>query len=137
MTYVSPSSDDLSLLLGAAVDDDRAEFIIGLAEKACRAVVSPLPDDADAVVISVAARVYGNPQAVSQEALGPYSVGRPVGLTKQERSALRHAGGRAGAFTIDPTPANVSASNVWAQIPMDPSQPYDSPPYTSDFDQVP
>lgn len=135
MAYVTPSSDDLSLLLGATVDEDRGDFIIGLAEKACRAVVSPLPEDADAVVVSVAARVYGNPQGMSQEVLGSYASSRPIGLTKQERLALRKAGGLAGAFSVDTMPADASPLNAWAQVPTDPTEPYTS--YLGDFDQNP
>jgi hypothetical protein len=73
------------------------------------AIVSPLPDGSDAIVLSAAARAFVNPTGVTAETVGPYSVQRPwpgVYLTKTERSSLRLLAGKAsGAFTIDPTPA--------------------------------
>lgn len=138
MAYATPTSDDLALLLGVpSLDEDRAALVIRMSEGACRGSRRVLPDGAEDVVLAVAARVFGNPQAVSQEALGPYSVGRPVGLTKQERAQLRGLDGSGGAYSIDPTPVDAGPANVWAQVPLSPAEAYTTPPYYGDFDQTP
>ncbi|GGX63232.1 hypothetical protein [Streptomyces hiroshimensis] len=108
MPVVTPQ--DLADLLGQDVQDDRARLIIAQAEALCRAVVTPLPQGAGAVVLSIAARTYANPQGLSAETIGPYQVQRPVTqaglfLTRDERRSLRLMAGRGGAFTVDPTPA--------------------------------
>lgn len=139
MAYESPTSDDLALLLGvSSIDEDRADLIIGMAEDACRGVVATLPEGAGSVVLAAAARVFGNPQAVSQETLGPYAVGRAVGLTKQERNQLRRlGGGNGGAFTIDPTAADAGPDLVWAQRSFDGSTDPTSVPPFYDFGPIP
>ncbi|MBQ1163819.1 hypothetical protein KBZ21_38115, partial [Streptomyces sp. A73] len=76
----------------------------------CETVVKPLPDQATAIVLSVAGRAYVNPQQVSYETIGPMAVQRPQGsgglyLTKADKAALKSLAGRGGAFTVDPTPA--------------------------------
>ncbi|MFC4518049.1 hypothetical protein [Streptomyces ehimensis] len=55
MSVVTPQ--DLADPLGQDVQEDRARMIIVQAEALCRAVVSPLPEGAGAVVLSVAAGV--------------------------------------------------------------------------------
>lgn len=99
------TTGDLALYLGATVDVDRASLMLALAADLCSAIVSPLPDEASAVVLSCAARGYSNPQAVTYETTGPYSVQRPwagLYLTRSERSALKRLAGVGGAFTINP-----------------------------------
>lgn len=137
MTYTTPDTDDLALLLGAgSIDDDRGALVLRMAESACLAVVNPLPDGAENVVLAVAVRVYGNPLSVSSETTGPYSATFPAGLTKQERNQLRKLGD-AGAFTIDPTPADAGSGNLWAQQPETVGEMVSSPPFYGDFDQTP
>ncbi|MCA6090950.1 hypothetical protein LE181_02015 [Streptomyces sp. SCA3-4] len=72
--------------------------------------MSPLPEGAGAVVLSVAARAYANPQGIVSETVGPYSVQRPQSqaglyMTRDERRSLKLMAGRGGAFSINPTSA--------------------------------
>jgi hypothetical protein len=141
VTYQTPRSSDLSLYLGNTVDDVRADLIIKLAEKLCLSIVNPLLDGAEAVVLDVAGRAYSNPQAVTSDATGPYltTYGRGMGglwLTRQNKATLSGLAGGGGAFTVDPMADDVSPSNVWAQVPLDPTAPGPYPPW-NDFDQVP
>lgn len=97
------SPGDLSTYLGSAVDVGRAVLLLRLAQDLAEAVVTPLPAEAAAVVLSAAARGYANAQGVTAETVGPYSVQRPaagVYLTKGERSALRRLAGGGGAFSV-------------------------------------
>jgi hypothetical protein len=116
MTFVAPTADQLGLYLGLGeVDGERADLLIAQAVALCETVVKPLPDQATAVVLSVAGRAYVNPQQVSYETIGPMSVQRPQGsgglyLTKSDKSALKALAGRGGAFTVDPTPATADPS---------------------------
>ncbi|PSJ29560.1 hypothetical protein B7P34_06745 [Streptosporangium nondiastaticum] len=112
MPVVTPQ--DLADLLGQDVQEDRARMIIVQAEALCRAVVSPLPEGAGAVVLSVAARAYANPQGIVAETVGPYSVQRPhaqagLYMTRDERRSLKLMAGRGGAFSINPTPPGAGA----------------------------
>lgn len=99
------TTGDLSMYLGVVVDEGRASLMLALAADLCSTIVSPLPDEARAVVLSCAARGYSNPQGVTYETTGPYSVQRPypgLYLTRSERSALKRMAGVGGAFTINP-----------------------------------
>lgn len=105
MTYTTPDPDALFLLLGSSGDSDRGDALIAQAETLAASVVSPLPSGAETVVLSAAMRAYANPQGVTTETLGPYSVSRPMAgvyLTKTERATLRRMSGGGGAFSIDP-----------------------------------
>ena len=119
MAFVPPTAEQLGLLLGLGeVDVDRADLLIQTATSLCQTVVKPLPEGAEAVVLSVAGRAYVNPQQVSYETIGPMSVQRPSGsgglyLTKADKSALKSLAGRGGAFTVDPTPATADPSPTW------------------------
>src|SRR5690349_3991832 len=100
------------------IQGDRADLLIRQAVALAGSVVKPLPDDASAVVLSVAGRAYVNPQQVSYETIGPMSVQRPSGsgglyLTKADKAALKSLAGRGGAFTVDPTPATADPSPTW------------------------
>jgi hypothetical protein len=100
------------------IDGDRADLLIQQAIALAETVVKPLPDQATAVVLSVAGRAYVNPQQVSYETIGPMSVQRPQGsgglyLTKSDKSALKSLAGRGGAFTVDPTPAAADPSPTY------------------------
>lgn len=119
MPFVSPTAEHLGMYLGLPeIDGDRADLLIQQAVALAQSVVRPLPDDASAVVLSVAGRAYVNPQQVSYETIGPMSVQRPTGsgglyLTKADKAALKSLAGRGGAFTVDPTPASADPSPTW------------------------
>ncbi|GGV45632.1 hypothetical protein [Streptomyces spectabilis] len=119
MAFQAPTAEDLGLYLGLdEIEGDRAALLILQAVSLCESVVKPLPDQATAVVLSVAGRAYVNPQQVSYETIGPMSVQRPTGsgglyLTKADKAALKALAGRGGAFTVDPTPATADPSPTW------------------------
>lgn len=119
MAFVPPTAEQLALYLGLPeIDGDRADLLVSQAVALAQSVVKPLPDEATAVVLSVAARAYVNPQQVSYETIGPMSVQRPQGsgglyLTKADKAALKSLAGRGGAFTVDPTPATADPSPSW------------------------
>jgi hypothetical protein len=114
VAFTVPTAEDLALSLDLdEINGTRADFLIRMAVNLCMTVVKPLPDEAVAVVLSVAGRAYINPGQVTYETIGPMSVQRPTGsggiyLTKADKAALKAAAGRGGAFTIDPTPADAS-----------------------------
>lgn len=116
---VDPS--DLELMLGTPVDFDRATLLLELAEALCESVVAPpLPDAARAVVLSVAARAYANPQNAQSQSMGPYSASYSQGsatgglyLSRQDRQTLQRLAGRGGAFTIDTMPATAGQNLAW------------------------
>lgn len=104
MTLTAPTSAELATYLGSGVDQARADMLLSLAVDQCSAVVTPLPDEATAVVLSATARAYTNPAGVTQEGAGPFQVTRPsagVYLTRAERSTLRRLAGGGNAFSID------------------------------------
>lgn len=119
MAFTAPTVEELGLFLNLdEIDGNRGEFLIDKAISLCQTVVTPLPDGADSVVLSVAGRAYLNPGQVTYETIGPMSVQRPTGsgglyLTKADRSALKSAAGRGGAFTVDPTPTTADPSPTW------------------------
>lgn len=119
MAFTPPTVEQLGLFLGLdEIDGDRADLLIASALSLCQTIVKPLPEGAEAVVLSVAGRAYVNPQQVSYETIGPMSVQRPSGsgglyLTKADKSALKSLAGRGGAFTVDPTPATADPSPTW------------------------
>jgi hypothetical protein len=122
VAFVAPTAEQLGMYLGMdEIDGDRADLLIEQAVALAESVVKPLPDQATAVVLSVAGRAYVNPQQVSYETIGPMSVQRPQGsgglyLTKADKAALKSLAGRGGAFTVDPTPSTADPSPTW---PMD------------------
>ncbi|MFE4818632.1 hypothetical protein ACFRFU_19795 [Streptomyces sp. NPDC056704] len=119
MAFVPPTVEQLGLYLGLdEILGDRADLLLVTATALCKTVVSPLPEGAEAVVLSVAGRAYVNPQQVAYETIGPMSVQRPSGsggmyLTKADRTALKSLAGRGGAFTVDPTPASADPTPTW------------------------
>jgi hypothetical protein len=130
---VDVTAEDLALYLGQdTIDGTRAEFLIEQAVTLAASIISPVPDTAKPVVLAAAARAYINPQAVTQEqeTVGPYShsVQRPqAGLyfTRAEQAILKRLGGRGGAFTVDPTPADVDPDVSWPYDPENPFAPWD------------
>ena len=133
MAFVAPTAEQLGLYLGMdEIDGDRADLLIQQAVNLCLTVVKPLPDEALAVVLSVAGRAYVNPQQVSYETIGPMSVQRPSGsgglyLTKADKAALKSLAGRGGAFTVDPTPAGATPWPSWPEdeAPFGPGTEYE------------
>ncbi len=119
MVFVPPTVEELGLFLDLdEIDGNRGDFLINKAISLCQTVVKPLPEGADAVVLSVAGRAYLNPGQATYETIGPMSVQRPTGsgglyLTKADKSALKSLAGRGGAFTVDPTPATADPSPTW------------------------
>lgn len=70
-----------------------------------------LPAGAESVILPAVARIYLNPASLTGETAGPFNYTRTAGtgslFSKAERQTLRRlAGQSAGAFTIDPTPAD-------------------------------
>lgn len=123
------TAEDLALYLGLTeIDGTRAEFLIEQAVTLAASIVSPVPDTAEPVILAAAGRAYANPQGVTQETVGPYSVQRPqAGLyfTRAEQAILKRLGGRGGAFTVDPTPADVDPNVTWPYDPDSPFGPWD------------
>jgi hypothetical protein len=119
MVFVAPTAAQLGMYLGLdQIDGDRADLLIEQAVALAESVVKPLPDQATAVVLSVAGRAYVNPQQVSYETIGPMAVQRPSGsgglyLTKSDKAALKSLAGRGGAFTVDPTPVDADPSPTY------------------------
>ncbi|MER7623947.1 hypothetical protein [Streptomyces sp. NPDC126503] len=132
MVFVPPTAEELALYLGLAeIQGARADLLIGQAVALAESVVKPLPEQATAVVLSVAGRAYVNPQQVTYETIGPQTVQRPAGsgglyLTKSDKAALKALAGRGGAFTVDPTPAGATPAPTWpADGPSAPGEPYE------------
>lgn len=119
MAFTAPTAEQLALYLGIEeIQGDRADLLIEQAVALAQSVVKPLPEQATAVVLSVAGRAYVNPQSVTYETIGPMSVQRPSGsgglyLTKADKAALKSLAGRGGAFTVDPTPVTADPSPTW------------------------
>jgi hypothetical protein len=93
MAFVPPTAEQLGLFLALPeIDGDRADLLIEQALALCETVVRPLPDQATAVVLSVAGRAYVNPQQVSYETIGPMSVQRPPGIWRPVSDQVRQDG---------------------------------------------
>lgn len=109
MTDLVVAPSDLQTYLGVeTVDTARAQQMLDMAVALCGAIVSPVPQEALAVVLTSAGRAYSNPQGITSEMVGPYQASRPsagVYLTKSERAALRLLTGSGGAFNFDMLPA--------------------------------
>jgi hypothetical protein len=133
MAFVTPTAEELGLSLDLdEIRGDRADFLIKMAISLCLTVVKPLPDEAAAVVLSIAGRAYLNPAQVTYETIGPMSVQRPSGsgglyLTKADKAALKSAAGRGGAFTVDLTPADATPWPSWPEdeVPYGPGTEYE------------
>jgi hypothetical protein len=97
---------DLGTYLDATVDPVRATLLLGLAQTLCLSIVNPLPAGAEAVILDVAARAYGNPGNVASQGAGGFTVGYGpfsggLRLTRQNKATLQRLAGGGGAFTVD------------------------------------
>lgn len=95
------------LLAGTGIDTARAYLIAELALERAQLVVNPVPYRARPIVLEIASRALQNPQAVTQETVGPFSRSfRDPGVyvTDRERDLLLALvpGYAAGAFTVRP-----------------------------------
>lgn len=107
MADLTIDATDLGIYLGTEVDAARGQMLIDLALALASSIVSPVPEQAKAVILTSAGRAYVNPSGVTSQAAGPYQVSMPsagVYLTKTERAALRRLSGGGGAFSIDLIP---------------------------------
>ncbi len=107
----SPTADDVATYLDIDdINERRAELFINQAMALAESYVSPVPPAGQAVVLGAVARAYTNAQGVTAETIGPYSVTRPaagVYFTKAETANLKRLAGKGGAYSIDPTPADI------------------------------
>lgn len=136
MTLVVTAAEvDLYLNLGGTINTERADFIIDMVMDDAASVVYPVPDAAKGVIVTAAARIYGNPQALAAESVGPFSANYPTPaayLTRRERARLRRLAGRmAGAYTVDPTPADASPAGSWPPV-WDWDDPFDGLAWSED-----
>lgn len=110
MADLDVTVDDLAVFVNdSSLDQARGQLMLDAAVGLCATVVSPVPETAKGVVLGIAARALANPEGVTGETVGAYSVQRPaagVYLLRGERTALKALAGRGGAFTIDPTPTD-------------------------------
>jgi hypothetical protein len=100
-----------------SIDQQRAAFMLQLAQDLCESIVSPVPATANGVVLAVAARAFSNPEGVTAETVGPYSVQRASAglyLTRSDKATLRRLAGGSGAFSIDVLPTGTSAVQLVA-----------------------
>ena len=108
-----PSVSDLQTFLGnSSIDSNRALMMLDGAYNLCSSIVTPLPETAAFVVLTVAARAFSNPEGITSETVGPFSVQRASAglyLTKSDKATLRRLSGRKGAFSADTLPTGVSA----------------------------
>jgi hypothetical protein len=106
---------ELDTYLGTpGIDTVRATLILQLAQDLCETIATPLPDTAKGTVLDVAARAFPNPQNVTAESVGPFSVSHSSGfgglyLSRANKATLRRLSGRGGAFSVDILPTGVSA----------------------------
>lgn len=125
LTVTSTDLDTL-LGLGGTIDTGRATLLLGLATDLCTAVINPVPDNARAVVLSMAARAYVNPSGVQSQTVGPASMAFSSAvpglyMSKGDVSTLRLLAGQGGAFTINPTPTDAGQNlpswdqNIWLE----------------------
>lgn len=103
------------------INSDRANLLLALATELVASVLgvdaSAVPDAADGVILSSAARAYQAPTPQTAQMVGPYQVsgvGGGLTLTKSEKANLLRLGGKGGAFMIDTiTPSVGSGLPPW------------------------
>lgn len=123
MSIPTVTYSDLETFLGMAdgtIDQERATLILQMSQNLCESIAYPLPVTASVVVLSVAARGFGNPQGISHETVGPYQVnfgtstatgGATMGmyLSRGDKATIRRLAGGSGAFSIETLPPGVNA----------------------------
>ena len=118
MTTPIATNVELALYLAEdAIDEDRADLFLQLAQDLCETVVNPLPLLGKPVLLAVAARAYNNVTAAHRVTIGTAEVSygtqysqTGIGglfLARQEVRTLRRLAGRGGAFMIDMMPLAV------------------------------
>lgn len=119
------TAEELGLYLDMPeIDGIRADFLLEQTLMLAASIVSPVPDTAKPIILAAAGRAFVNPQGITQETVGSYSVQRPpAGLyfSRAEQVTLKRLAGRGGAFTVDPTPADADPLVTW---PYDPDNPF-------------
>lgn len=109
------TSAELGVYLGLdSIDTARADLLLRLAHERMSQIVSPVPESARGIELSIAGRAYGNISSARQMGIGSAQVsyGAPTSsvgvgglyISKSERADLRRAAGRTGAFSIDVLP---------------------------------
>ena len=111
MTAIALPSELGTLLQQTIPDDDpRGVLVLALAQARCELWVSPLPDAAKGIVLSVAARAWTNIASANQIGMGSaYATLANTGaggvgglyVSRSEKADLRRLAGRSGAFSID------------------------------------
>lgn len=98
----------LATYLATDIDEDRAELLISLAEAQVEPITgSPIPDAADAVILSSVTRAYLNPTNAATQSAGPFTAAFPSGgvyLTRAERAALMRTVGGGQHFVVETLP---------------------------------
>ena len=123
MSVITTTADlDTFLGLSGAIDTGRAQLLLDTVEADAGSIITPLPASAKGVILTAAARAYSNPAGTQAETVGSvsttYGLGGGLYLNRAERRTLRRlAGLGAGAFTIDPTPADAMADYYDALTP--------------------
>lgn len=116
---------DLQTYLGVpSIDSARATLVLDAAQQLCESVVSPLPDNAAAVVLGVAARAYVNPMQLANGSIGTAHMqygatpaGSSVGglyLSRSDKANLRRLGGSSSAFSVSVLPVGVNCVQTLA-----------------------
>lgn len=106
---------DLGVYLGLSdIDTIRAALLLQLAHDRMELIVSPVPEVARSIELSIAGRAYTNVTSAHQAGIGSAQVSygsqnssSGVGglyVSKTERADLRRMAGRTGAFSIDLLP---------------------------------
>lgn len=113
---------ELGTLLSEDIDpaDDRALLLLALAQARCELWVTPLPEAAKGIVLTVAGRAWTNIAGANQVGLGSaYATLSTAGVTsgglylsKSEKADLRRLAGRSGAFSVDWLPQGRSETQA-------------------------
>ena len=142
------SITDLATRVGEtiATNDERAQWFLDTSSSMVRSystktwlnaagdAVEDVPEEVRRITTEVAARVWGNPEGLSQETVGPFTGRRPdlfadgFFLTGTEKSQLaKYRGSGFGLYTIGVTKGEAYYDTI--QVPVDGGQslPYYKP----------
>lgn len=116
-TIVTPADLGVYLDLEIAADDARAQMLIDDAIEQALSIVTVgdvpetgptetnLPSGSASVIRAAVARLWLNPEAITQESAGSFSYSRPAAsgsmFSKAEVASLRRLAGRSSAFSVD------------------------------------